>query len=315
VANWTDRPGTGNALGGKSGIYVVEACESDGSITGYRPAVGAILNIQRDHHELESLLPMFERFAGSCREQLIVNADCPNLARLHLTGLQARIVRFSTQDRTTALAAEKIELESLSSRFSVAGVSFACPLPGLYNVQNALAALALCEAAGVSRADFARILPSFKGVARRFQVVGKKRGVTVVDDFAHNPAKLAAVIGALNHWKGLRRKIVVFQPHGFGPAKFMRAELAETLAGCLGPQDLVILPEIYYAGGTASKDISSRDIVEDIKSRGVSAVYFERRAEAVGFIAGEAGRGDVVLVAGARDDSLTDFCREVLTAL
>jgi UDP-N-acetylmuramate--alanine ligase len=163
--------------------------------------------------------------------------------------------------------------------------------------------------------DFARVLPDFRGVARRFQLAGQKRGVTVIDDFAHNPVKIAAVLSVFDSWKDLRRRIVVFQPHGYGPTRFYFEKLVDTFAHKLAENDLLILPEIYYAGGTAARDISSRDVAERVKSRGVRAVYFENRAKAVPLIVKEAGSGDVVLVLGARDDSLSDFCREVLEAL
>lgn len=315
AVNYLGGPTTGNALGGKSELYCVESDESDGSLTGYRPAVGAILNIERDHHELDRLLPIFAVFAGAVRERLILNADCPNIARLDLIGVSAPLTRFGIHSGAVELKAESIFLNPLGSRFKVGESALESPLPGQYNIYNVLAALAACEALGVERKEFARLLPEFRGVARRFQVVGRAAGVTVIDDFAHNPAKLAAVLSAFEAWKELRRKIVVFQPHGYGPTRFYFNELVETFAGTLKTGDLLILPEIYYAGGTAAKDISSRDLAEKISGAGRKALYFERRADAVPLIAQEAAPGDVVLVAGARDDSLSDFCREILAAL
>jgi UDP-N-acetylmuramate--alanine ligase len=203
----------------------------------------------------------------------------------------------------------------MGASFSVGGLRMESLLPGMYNIYNTLAALAACEAVGVAREDFARLLPAFRGVVRRFQLAGEKRGVTVIDDFAHNPAKIAAVLSAFDPWKELRRRIVVFQPHGYGPTRFYFEELVETFTTKITENDLLILPEIYYAGGTAAKDISSRDVAGRVKSLGVNAVYFEKRSDAVPLIAQEAGEGDVVLVLGARDDSLSDFCREVLEAL
>ncbi len=310
-----DGPGTGNAFGGKSGLVVAEACESDGSLVLYRPAVGAILNIERDHHELDRLLPMFGQFARQCRETLVLGADCPHVSRLELSGVTARIIRCGIDSPDADLRAEELALEPLGARFRVGQVRFASPLPGRYNVQNVLAALAACEALGVARAEFARVLPVFRGVARRFQVVGQARGVTVIDDYAHNPAKVSAVLSAFESWLSRPRLIVVFQPHGYGPTKFFLRELVEAFAAGLEERDLLVLPEIYYAGGTAARDISSRDVAELVERAGRRALYFAKRAEAIPAIAGEAREGDVVLVLGARDDSLSDFCRELLAAL
>ena len=107
---------------------------------------------------------------------------------------------------------------------------------------------------------------------------------------------------------------MVFQPHGYGPARFFLDELVEILTRDLKENDLLILPEIYYAGGTVVRDISSRDIAVKVSAGGREALYFEKRSEALPVIAREASAGDVVLVLGARDDTLSDFCREVLAA-
>ncbi|MBN2289703.1 MAG: UDP-N-acetylmuramate--alanine ligase [Candidatus Glassbacteria bacterium] len=314
LVNYQDGPTTGNALKGTGEVYCVEACESDGSVVSYRPAVGVILNIQRDHHEIPDLLPMFSTFAAACRETLVINADCPNLSRVELPG-SIKTVRFGIESARAELRAGSLGLAPFGAAFRVGGLSLESPLPGRYNVYNVLAALAACEALGVQREDFARLLPLFRGVARRFQKVGKERGVTVIDDYAHNPDKVAAVLAAVKGWPRLRRLIAVFQPHGYGPTRFFFEDMVRTFTSLLGSDDLLVLPEIYYAGGTVARDISSRDLARRVSAAGLNALYFEDRREAVPVIAGAAGEGDVVLVMGARDDSLTDFCREVLQAL
>ena len=314
LVDYQDGPTTGNALKGTSELFCVEACESDGSVVDYRPAVGTILNIQRDHHEISDLLPMFTSFAAACRETLIINADCPNTSGIKLPG-KPEIVRFGIESEKAGVRAAGISLEPFSSSFRVGNSRLKSPLPGKYNVYNVLAALAACEAVGVNREDFARLLPAFRGTARRFQKVGEEKGVVVIDDFAHNPDKIAAVLASLESWPGLRRRIVVFQPHGYSPTRFYFEDLVKTFTGALKPDDLLVLPEIYYAGGTVARDISSRDLADRVVSAGGSAVYFERRSDAAPAIAGAAGEGDLVLVMGARDDTLTDFCYEILEEL
>ncbi len=314
LVNYQDGPTTGNALAGKSDLCVVESCESDGTIVDYHPAVGVILNIERDHHELGELARMFERFAAQTRETLVLNAGCPNSLALDLpSGPGApRLVTFSAQGGKADYSAADVIFGRMSSRFRVGKTVFECPLPGLYNVGNVLAALAAAEAAGVEREDFARVLRTFRGVARRFQLVGEAAGVSVIDDFAHNPSKVKAVLSAFESWPGLGRLIVVFQPHGYGPLRFQFEELVEVFGKGLRPRDILVLPEVYYAGGAVRRDISSADLARRVEGLGREAVFFASREDAAPFIAGRAAPGDAVLVIGARDDSLTVFARQVL---
>ncbi len=306
---------TGNSLAGSSELCVAETDESDGSVAGYTPEVGVVLNIDRDHHELDKLLAMFTAFCNNTTGTLVLNADCPNTSALDLAHSPARIVRFGINSKKTDYRAENLLPGPLSTAFEVGGTRFNSPLPGRYNVYNVLAALAACEAVGVERGEFARVLPAFKGIERRFQLVGEQGGVKVIDDFAHNPAKIEAVLGAFGPWKKLGRLIVIFQPHGYGPTRFYRRELVDTFSRCLRRRDLLLMPEIYYAGGTASKDISSRDIVGEIRGNGRDARYFEHREQIPPVAAGEASPGDAILVLGARDNSLHDFAREILESL
>jgi UDP-N-acetylmuramate--alanine ligase len=160
-------------------------------------------------------------------------------------------------------------------------------------------------------------LAAFQGVARRFQVLGSRGGITVVDDFGHNPAKVAASIRAAH----LRvqatggRLLAVFQPHGFGPLKFLRAEFVEAFAAELRPQDRLWFLEVFYAGGTASRDISSAEVIQDIAARGVAAECAPSRQWLVARLATEAKAGDLILVMGARDPTLTDLARDILATL
>jgi UDP-N-acetylmuramate--alanine ligase len=157
-------------------------------------------------------------------------------------------------------------VKALRSRF---------PSPA-HNVENAVAAIAACVNEGVSLADCARGLAGFQGVARRFQSLGTERGVEVVDDFAHNPAKIAATLTAAR-LRG-RRTLAVYQPHGFAPTRHLKNELIAAFAEGLRAEDRLWLPDIYYVGGTASKDISSRDVVEPLRAKGLGVHVAERLA-------------------------------------
>jgi UDP-N-acetylmuramate--alanine ligase len=156
-------------------------------------------------------------------------------------------------------------------------------------------------------------LSRFEGVGRRFQTIGTARGVEVVDDFAHNADKIAAAIRTAK-LRGTR-VLAIYQPHGYGPTRFLRQDFVNTFSRELGGQDRLWLLEIFYAGGTAIRDFSAADIVAEIADRGTKAEFAPSRDWLASRIAEEARQGDLVLVMGARDPSLSQFARSVLAAL
>jgi UDP-N-acetylmuramate--L-alanine ligase len=294
----------GNAWAGHSDLLVVEADESDGSLVRYEPAVGVILNLQRDHRELEEVGAMFDTFAARTREAVVVGES--------LAARFPRAVAFGAGP-AAAVRAERIELERDGSRFEVEGVRFTLPVPGRHNVDNAVAAIAACRTVGVAVAAMARPLASFQGVGRRFQSLGRPGGIEVIDDFAHNPAKIEAAIATAR--PRARRVLAVYQPHGYGPTRFLRDDFVRSFSGALAPDDWLWMLEIFYAGGTAQRDFSAADIVAEIAARGRHAEFAPSREWLVERIAAEAREGDLVLVMGARDPSLTDLARRMVAAL
>jgi UDP-N-acetylmuramate--alanine ligase len=296
----------GNAWAGRSGPLVIEADESDGSLVRYAPAVGVVLNLQRDHREPAEVARMFETFRSRTRERMVVGED-ENLAPL----VKDAIV-FGFTPRA-AVRGEVVELSPTGSRFRVGSVGFTLPAPGLHNVQNAVAAIAACLALDVPLADMVAPLAAFQGVARRFEQVGVARGVEVVDDFAHNPAKLAAALATAR--ARARRVLAVFQPHGYGPTRFLWKDFVETFATSLGREDRLWMLEVFYAGGTAKRDFSAAEIVAEIAARGAKAEFAASRPRLIERLAAEAREGDLIIVMGARDPSLTDLAHQVLAAV
>lgn len=296
----------GNAWAGASGLLVIEADESDGSVVRYRPAVGVVLNLQKDHKEEAVVAGLFQAFRANIRESLILG-EATNLTALRDGAL---LSGFGPEAHVRGV---EVVLAEEASRFTVDGHAFELNVPGLHNVENALAALAACQALGVPLADLVESLRRFQGVGRRFQVLGARNGVTVVDDFGHNPAKIAASLATAR----LRseRILAVFQPHGFGPLRFLRAELAAMFAAELRSQDRLWLLEAHYAGGTAVKDVSSADLAMDVERLGHGARFAACREELVAELGAEARPGDLILVMGARDPSLTDLARAILEAI
>lgn len=300
--------GQANAICGDPRLPVVEADESDGTIVLYDPTVAVLTNISLDHKPLEELETLFGDFCARAKDAAVVNLDCAHSAAL--TKRMHRRVAFGVENPGADVNATDVALLPDGVRFSVGGAPCRLQVPGRHNAANAAAAIAAVGAVGVDVTEATAALGSFLGIGRRLQVVGEAGGVVVIDDFAHNPDKIAASLAALKAQPG--RLLVVFQPHGYGPTRFLKAGLIASFAQGLGTADWVVMPEIFYAGGTAQKDISSRDLTDGIAALGRQAVFVPLRSEIVEWLAREVRSGDRVVVMGARDDTLTAFAREIL---
>ncbi len=300
----------GNAWVGASDLLIIEADESDGSVVRYHPAVGVILNLQRDHKEMAAVAEMFHTFRAQVQEATVVG-EAENLREF---AADATVFGFR---EGAGLRAEVLQLDAEGSSFRVRGVSFRLPAPGQHNVENALAAIAACEVLGLPLEALVEPLAGFQGVARRFQVLGSARGITVVDDFGHNPAKVTASLRAAHLRAGASggRVLAVFQPHGFGPLKFLRSDFVEAFSAELAPADRLWFLEVFYAGGTAAREISSADVIADLVALGAAAECAPSREGLAERLATEARAGDVILVMGARDPSLTELAKAILVRL
>lgn len=296
----------GNAAAGSSDLLVVEADESDGSLVRYAPAIGVILNLQRDHKEMAEVAAMFATLRARAREALVVG-DAENL-----DPFAGGALRFGLTARADTRG-EEVALGPASSRFRVADTAFELPVPGAHNVANALAAIAACRAVGVPLEKMVAPLKGFTGIGRRFQTVGKARGIEVVDDFAHNAEKIAAAIRTARLRS--KRVLAIYQPHGYGPTRFLRSDFVTTFGRELAPGDRLWMLEVFYAGGTATRDFSAADIVAEIAGLGTKAEFAPSREWLVARIAAEARVGDLVLVMGARDPSLTELAGAILGAV
>jgi UDP-N-acetylmuramate--alanine ligase len=296
----------GNAWVGSSDLLVVEADESDGSVTRYRPEIGVALNLQRDHKEMSDVLAMFATFRRQVRGRFICGED----ARLIALGDHPVVFGLGAG---AEVRAEHLALEPDGSAFEVLGSRFRLPVPGRHNVENALAAIAACRALGVEPAEMVASLAGFKGVGRRFQSLGIARGVEVVDDFAHNPAKIEAALETAH--RRAKRVLAIYQPHGYGPTRFLRADFVKSFSSALGPEDHLWLLEIFYAGGTAARDFSAADIAAEIANSGRHAEFAPSREALIARVKAVSRDGDLVLVMGARDPSLTELARRLLSEL
>ena len=304
---------------GNGGVFVSEVDESDGSIALYRPAVAVLLNVSLDHKSMDELRALFGDFlsrAGACAvncddaESAALAERGQNLVSFGIDNLQAHIgvMPGSLIEGPTSLAATVIDRRCGETH------ALALKVPGRHNLANALAAIAGCSAAGVPVGESVAALDSFAGLARRFDVIGTSPGgITVIDDFGHNPEKCAATLATLKAHPG--RVIAFFQPHGYGPLRQMGHELAAVFARLLGPEDRTILCDPVYFGGTVDRSEGSDRIVRLITEAGGQAEHLPSREDCASRIAAIARPGDRVVVMGARDDTLTTFARDLLARL
>jgi len=295
----------GNAISGTGDWLVIEADESDGSIVQYHPEIGVLLNVDKDHKEIDVLMDVFTTFKNNS-ELFIVNRSHYLAKQLS----QNEQNDFSSDETINAgyIVSDFIQ-NGLTISFKVNGQPFSLQLLGRHNMENALAAVTVAGQLGVSLQICAEALRTYEGIYRRNQVLGNKRGIWVIDDFAHNPVKCAAAIEAC---QPVAPKVVAwFQPHGYGPTRFLRDDFVKEISKALRPQDEIWMSEIFYAGGTAEKNISANDLINDIRQTGKKAFFVENRNDFLSAVRSHLTDNCVLLLMGARDPSLEQFATQV----
>jgi UDP-N-acetylmuramate--alanine ligase len=310
----------GNAKVGSGDWLVIEADESDGSIVNYTPEIGLLINIDKDHKEIETLIEIFEQFRKNTSQFFVVNQSHA-LAK----GLSANPAHNFSVDKNddAAFHATDFKQDGFSISFNIVHKalseverslitdhsSFILHSLGKHNMENALAAATVAHLIGVPLTTAAEALKTYEGIYRRHQIIGQKNNVWLIDDYAHNPAKCAASIEAC---QPLAKKVIAwFQPHGYGPTKFLRNDFVEEINKALRPQDEIWMSEIFYAGGTAVKDISANDLINDLKAKGAQAFFVENRNDLVTALRPHFTEDCVLLLMGARDPSLEQFSKLV----
>jgi UDP-N-acetylmuramate--alanine ligase len=296
----------GNAWVGKGKWLIIEADESDGSIVSYHPEIGVLLNIDKDHQEIDELIRLFTIFRDNCQGSFLTNAAQPLAASLAREGDPS----FSGKsDINATYMADQYTQAGMRMSFTINHIPFTLHTIGRHNMENALAAVAAANLAGIGIEACAAGLASYEGIYRRHQVLGEKDGVIVIDDYAHNPAKCAASIAACQQ---ISPKVIAwFQPHGYGPTRFLRKDFVQEISAVLRPEDQIWMSEIFYAGGTAVKDISANDLIEDIRATGKQAYFTENREDLLEAIRPALEPGTVLLLMGARDPGLESFSQSV----
>lgn len=295
----------GNAKVGKSEWLVIEADESDGSIINYHPEIGVLLNVDKDHKEIDVLMDIFTIYKNNSKK-FIVNQSHPLAKKLSQDNKNDFAAGASSE---AGFNATGFKQQGLTISFLINIIPFHLNVVGSHNMENALAAVTVASQCGVDLATSAEALKNYEGIYRRHQVLGKKEGVCLIDDYAHNPVKCAVSIKAC---QPIANKVIAWlQPHGYGPTKFLRNDFVKEIAAVLRPQDEIWMSEIFYAGGTTTKDISANDLINDLKNLGKNAFFTEDRNQLIKGVRPHLTDDCVLLLMGARDPSLENFAQSV----
>jgi UDP-N-acetylmuramate--alanine ligase len=299
----------GNAAYAEGDWLIIEADESDGSIVQYFPEIGVLLNVDKDHQDIAELVQLFDIFR-SHSTHFIVNRSNPLSAQLS----KGSVFDFITEeDDTYKIAPKEFVQKGMGISFILDQTVFTIPAPGKHNMENALAAIAVAQHMGIPLGLCSEALRKYEGIYRRHQVLGEKNGLILVDDFAHNPVKCARSIQAC---QPLADKLIAwFQPHGYGPTRFLRADFVKEIAAALRPQDEIWMSEIYYAGGTAVKDISANDLIQDLRAKGAQAHFIADRNNLLDAMRPHFTKSTTILLMGARDPSLGQFAQDFWRSL
>lgn len=295
----------GNAKVGKGEWLVIEADESDGSIVQYKPEIGLLLNVDKDHQEIDELMGLFGTFKNNSKKFVVNQSHI--LAKKLSQDVQQD---FSTDPKIySGYTTADFHQQGLTIHFKIQGVNFEMKLVGKHNMENALAAVTIANGLGVSLTTCAEALKKYEGIYRRHQVYGNKNGVWLIDDYAHNPVKCSSAIEAC---QPVAPKVIAwFQPHGYKPTKFLRDDFVNEIGRVLRPEDEIWMSEIFYAGGTATKDISANDLINDLKTLGKSAFFTEERNDFLKSVRPHLTGNCVLLLMGARDPSLEQFAVQI----
>jgi UDP-N-acetylmuramate--alanine ligase len=307
-----ERPGfPGNFFADDKPEYiVVEVDESDRSLSAFHPHFGVLLNVGNDHYEKDQLNVVFSNFLGQCSRGAVILDEIKELANL----CKGTITCFSSiyfNDNPKAIGPANFQTTQDGIVFDTKEFGhIQTTQDGFHSAINACAVLAVLQQLnlGLPAEQIAAAIASFKGIRQRFEIMGKNSdGITVINDFAHNPEKIAAAISAAHDRFG-SPLTATFQPHGFTPLRFMREELVKSLEKCLAKDDLLIMLPVFYAGGTASFSPTSDEVAAELCDHGLNVIAAKRDA-ATKIIATR--KSSCILIMGARDASLRTWSAEL----
>ncbi|HYR97736.1 MAG TPA: UDP-N-acetylmuramate--L-alanine ligase [Gemmatimonadales bacterium] len=304
VARWG-----GNARMGGRDLYVVEADEYDRAFLSLAPAVAVVNNVEADHLEcydgsVAALEQAFAQFAGQAR-RVIAGGDDAGALRV-VAAVRAPVWRVGLgADADVRIADAQLDEQGSTARIELPGrggvgaraLTLRLRVPGLHNVRNAAAALAVLHELGADLERALAALAEFTGVGRRFERVGEAGGVTVVDDYAHHPTEVQATLAAARQAFPRRRVVAVFQPHLFSRTALHGDALGRALAAA----DVVVVAPIYGAREQPLPGVSAALVARGAVRAGATTVALRERATLTERVAETVQAGDVVFTLGAGD--------------
>ena len=306
----------GNIRIGGSDNFITEACEYTNSFLKFFPTVGVILNIEEDHldffKDINDIRSSFRRFAELLPPDgtLIINADIDRVEEI-TGGLPCRILTFSATGTSADYTSEDVSFDDHGCPSFTAVTNggkrgpYSLHVPGLHNVGNTLACLAVADTLGIGEAAVTQALTDFTGTERRFEFKGKTHGFTIIDDYAHHPTEIRATLEAAARYPH-RELWIAFQPHTYSRTRAFLPDFADVLKTA----DHVILADIYAAREPDPGDISSRDLADLINQAGGDAVYLGDFDSIKKFILKNLVDGDLLITMGA--GNIVDIVEDIL---
>ena len=294
----------GNFRIGESPLFVTEACEYTNSFLSFKPTVDVILNVEEDHldffKDLDDIRNSFKKFVEKLPDNgtLIINSGIDDIKYFYKDS-KCHVITFGLDDNSDYSATDikcneygNYSFTLLKDKKPVDTITLG--VPGMHNVLNALAAIAVAYLEHVDINVIKDTLKNFKGSHRRFEKKGTFNGVTVIDDYAHHPSEIEATLrGAVNYPHN--QLWVVFQPHTYSRTKAFLQDFAKALSHA----DAVVLAPIYAARETDTLGVSSEDIASLIKKLGKNAYYFDTFEEIEEFLRKKCTNGDLLITMGA----------------
>lgn len=284
-------------------ILVIEADESDGSVVRYFPEISLLLNISRDHKEIAEVISLLKT-ASNQSKLTIFNKDDENFAEF-----KGKTFGFSPKADFHPI---RWSCAENSAAFTIDNTSIVVNFTGIHTILNALAAFAVCSELNIEPQIIANALQTYTGIARRFDKYPAKNGILVIDDYAHNPEKISAAISAAQMRKS--PVSVVFQPHGFGPLKFMFDDLKDMFTKTLRNEDKLYLLPTFYAGGTADKSTDSDKLADELGDKN-RFIFVENREKLAEILKKTIKENETILICGARDNSLSVLAKNLAESL
>jgi UDP-N-acetylmuramate--alanine ligase len=282
LLNWKTNSNIGNVRIGSSDWWVLEVDESDRSLFCFNPFLAVITNVSADHFPLNTAEDIFGKFSDNVKQGIIGYCDDGTYQK--------------------ALKSCNFECNARGCSFKHNAMKYFIQLQGRHNAVNALQAVLLCEAMGISKEQISSALAQFRGIERRLQTIGTAGKARVIDDYAHNPAQIRVAFDVLRNSGS--RIFAVWRPHGFAPLAKTFNQLVTAFAESARTRDTVYILPVYYAGGTTNKNVNSVDLVGKLTASGVNAKYMESYDALFRDIMLRIHKSDIIIFMGARDPEL-----------